>query len=140
MTTGSDHSARVDAPEDRARPRQEEFRDTPGSPSVRLRVELHTRSGSVYIVVQDTGGAWWLGADNRPTQESRSLSDGGPWRIEAPEVWPPVVGQPAAIYALREIPYGHPARVPGGGKITSPVLRVNWVAGSDDLSPLAASA
>lgn len=86
---------------------------------------VETASGSQYVVAcHPDDGSYWFGAGARgnvarPT--SISLEPGQSWRIEPPFI---AVGLPAVFRAPLGLPHGDPRRVPGGGKYTSPVMRV----------------
>jgi hypothetical protein len=82
-----------------------------------------TETGSRYLVRQDDGGQWWLVADHVPTESSLPIMD-AEWQIRAPDPWPPVVGERLWILSQYYEQPGHHARIPGGGKHTSPVVRV----------------
>lgn len=81
---------------------------------------ITTQSGSRYIVAQDRDGIWWLAGDNVLSPTSCSLQD-GMWAVQQPVPWPPILGYRLWIEALR-LPFGHPDRLPGGGKDTSQVV------------------
>ena len=88
---------------------------------------IRTQSGSLYVVARDATGLWLFSGRNVPNPRSVSLA-AGIWPIEPPQPWPPVPGQPLVLAALGILPFGHPLRVPGGGKLTSPVVDVEEVA------------
>lgn len=85
---------------------------------------VHTETGSVYYVARDEEGTWWFGGDNVPNPISARLPEGYAWRIQPPVPWPLSIGARLFVDAPPELPMCHPDRVPGGGKRTSPVLRV----------------
>lgn len=85
---------------------------------------IHTDSGSMYHVLLDQQGRWWLRADNVPNPLSRALDRNQWWRIQRPYPWPPELGSPVRLAAPPEMDRGDRARIPGGGKITSPVRAV----------------
>jgi hypothetical protein len=84
-----------------------------------------TRSGSEYLVARDpVDGTFWLGTGtygNMATARSRELPRGRSWRIAPPFIF---VGFPAVFLAPMDLAFDAPARVPGGGKHTSPVVQV----------------
>lgn len=82
---------------------------------------MRTESGSVYCVVQDTEGRWFLNADNVPNPASRRLDPDSWWRIEQPHPWPPELGAPIALISALDLDRRDAERMPGGGKVTSPV-------------------
>lgn len=90
---------------------------------------IRTSSGSTYLVAQTPDGRWFFGGSNVPNAHSQLLPAGF-WPIEAPHPWPPVTGASICLLALRALPLEHPQRVPGGGKVTSPVLSVDEVSPS----------
>lgn len=92
-------------------------------PGLRSRWRIRTETGSIYHVSLSEDGRWWLGADNVPNPTSRSLADGC-WEIQRPAPWPPVPGRSLRLLAPADLSLGDPARVPGGGKITSRVVDV----------------
>jgi len=83
-----------------------------------------TATGSVYRVRRDDDGAWWCAGDNVPTAMSCSLAD-GEWEIAPPIPWPPVIGERLRLVAPGDMRRTDPLRMPGGGKITSEVTRVD---------------
>lgn len=93
------------------------------------RWEITTESGSLYRVGLDADGRWWIGGDNVATPTSRSLADGC-WEIEPPAAWPPELGSPLEFRAPARLSREDPRRVPGGGKVTSRVVEVHHIPGS----------
>jgi len=87
-------------------------------------VELHTASGSIYWVARNEHGDWRLRACNIPNPRSRRLDHGRWWAIRQPAPWPPRLGQPIELRAPAGLPRDDPERMPGGGKITSPIRAV----------------
>lgn len=83
-----------------------------------------TQSGSSYVLACDAVGMWWLATDNIPSARSCPLHD-GVWPVQRPVPWPAVIGARLWIEALPLAP-GDTRRVPGGGKDTSPVVRVTY--------------
>jgi len=83
-----------------------------------------TETGSRYRIHEDVAGTFWLSGENVPNPQSRAI---GPeeWEIERPQPWPPEIGQrlwmPSAYF---NAPKDHPGRIPGGGKLTSQVQRI----------------
>lgn len=61
--------------------------------------EMITERGSVYRVLEDTEGRWWLNADNVPNPRSVRLEPTRWWRIRRPEPWPPKLGHPVELMA-----------------------------------------
>jgi len=84
-------------------------------------VEIHTHSGSIYRVARDPRGGWWMRAANVPNPTSPRLDPGRWWAIRRPRPWPPKLGQPIELRASAHLALDDPRRVPGGGKITSPI-------------------
>ena len=84
-----------------------------------------TSSGSEYLVACDpVDGTYWLGTGahgNMSTARSRELPRGRSCRIAPPFI---CVGLPAVFLAPMGLAFNDPARVPGGGKHTSPVRQV----------------
>jgi hypothetical protein len=87
---------------------------------------IRTRSGSIYFVAHDRDGKWWLGGRNQVNPFSVALPPGA-WEIEAPKPWPPVIGLPLILLAPTLWAKDHPKRLPGGGKVTSPVAAFELV-------------
>ena len=81
---------------------------------------IRTRSGSVYTVAHDRDGKWWLGGRNVANPFSTALPP-GLWEIEPPQPWPPIIGLPLIMLAPTLWATDNPKRIPGGGKVTSPV-------------------
>lgn len=82
---------------------------------------VRTATGSVYRMVEDGETRWWLNADNVANPTSRRLDPQVWWRIQQPDPWPPELGSPVMLLAPLEFDRRNPERLPGGGKITSPV-------------------
>jgi hypothetical protein len=93
------------------------------------RWEISTQSGSLYRVGLDADDRWWVSAENVKSPTSCSLADGC-WEIQAPKPWPPEIGHPFEFRAPAHLAHDSPKRVPGGGKITSAVVRIQHVPGS----------
>ena len=85
---------------------------------------VHTMSGSVYRITELDDGSFTAGGDNVPSDTSTALG-ASDWPIVMPYPWPPKVGAPFVITSIFvDQPIGSPHRMPGGGKRTSPVTRV----------------
>lgn len=86
---------------------------------------VRTFSGSRYLFTRDRRGRWWLRADNVANPYSRSLG-GRRYPIARPQPWPPRIGESLLLRPPPSIAgdLSHPARLPGGGKVTSGVVRV----------------
>lgn len=93
------------------------------------RWEITTETGSLYRLGLDADGRWWVSGDNIATPTSCCLADGC-WEIQPPASWPPEPGFPLEFRAPPRLSAGDPRRVPGGGKVTSPVTEVRYVPGS----------
>lgn len=87
---------------------------------------IHTRSGSLYRIAVDSAGRWWISGDNVRTPISSYLGDGC-WEIQPPSPWPPQIGSPLTFLAPPHLEIGDPNRIPGGGKVTSPVVDITAV-------------
>ena len=74
------------------------------------------------MLARDSADGWWVAAQNIPSSTSCPLHD-GVWPVQQPEPWPPIIGARLLIQAL-PVPWSDPRRLPGGGKYTSPVVRV----------------
>lgn len=97
-------------------------------PSLMRRVEITTRSGSVYRVGRGTHGRWWMAADNVPNPTSVALDPDDWWEIRRPEPWPPELGERIWLMPPEELDCDDPRRMPGGGKRTSFVRALRWPA------------
>jgi hypothetical protein len=86
---------------------------------------VETSSGSEYVVAcHPEDGSFWFGPSSRgnvASPTSVALEPGQSWRIDPPFI---AVGMPGVFRAPLDLPFGDPRRVPGGGKYTSPVVRV----------------
>jgi len=92
--------------------------------AVQADVELYTHTGSVYRVTRNKRERWWMRAANVANPTSRPLNPGRWWIIQRPCPWPPELGQPIALRAPGWLARDDPARIPGGGKITSPIRAI----------------
>lgn len=86
-----------------------------------------TTSGSDYVVVRDADRRWWLGGRNTVTLRSAPLPPGRLYEVEIPTPWPPLIGASLSLVACHRLHSFDPARLPGGGKYTSPVVAVMQV-------------
>ena len=80
-----------------------------------------TLSGSCYRLAS-SDGEWILTADNVPNASSCALNGTGPWVIT-----PPLglfLGFPLELLAPTTLPLDDPSRVPGGGKLTSILVKL----------------
>lgn len=93
-------------------------------PALVRRVEITTRSGSVYRVGRGTDGGWWMSADNVPNLTSVPLDPDDRWEIRRPDPWPPELGERIWLMPPEELDRDDPHRMPGGGKRTSPVRAI----------------
>lgn len=93
------------------------------------RWEITTESGSLYRFGLDADGRWWVSGDNVASPTSSSLADGS-WEIAPPAAWPPELGSPLEFRAPARLSRENPKRVPGGGKVTSRVVEVHHIPGS----------
>lgn len=83
-------------------------------------VFLITQSGSRYTVGHHCTGSWWFCGQNAPNPLSCALPV-QLWRITRPTTWPPQLGTHIAMMAPPDLALDDPDRVPGGGKVTSPI-------------------
>jgi len=90
-----------------------------------------THSGSRYRLLHDDRDMWWLGGDNVANPISCKLPSGRYWCIQPPVPWPPVIGGSLWLEAPDDLVPGDEARIPGGGKLTSPVRRVEALLGAE---------
>lgn len=84
-----------------------------------------TATGSVYIIGETPDG-FIVSADNKPNEGSRPIVD-REWPIEKPDPWPPELGRSISFFCIHFRDHGHPARMPGGGKVTSVVKELTQV-------------
>lgn len=99
-----------------------------------LLVEILTATGSRYWVGRDSRtGRWWLRGENVPNPNSARM-DSSWWEIEPPDPWPIQIGKSVMLYAPRDWAMNDMRRVPGGGKVTSPVRKVRVQRGGSILS------
>ena len=88
------------------------------------RFKVTTASDSVYILTERDNGTFGVKGENVASSVSYSLGN-SEWDIFRPEPWPPVCGEAVRfVSSLVDQPSGTPYRMPGGGKITSPVRMV----------------
>ena len=98
-----------------------------------------TRSRSIYHVVESTRGEFLARVDNVANPRSVAIDPDRWWRIEPAVPWPPEVGKRLQLLALLTLPFEHAERMPGGGKVTSPVVELEdltWIAGDIGLGPI----
>lgn len=88
-----------------------------------MHVVIHTKSGSVYKLGR-TNGRWWVSGVNVVNEQSKDIR-GDKWEIERPA--PTEIGMPLVFVAARSLAMDDPARMPGGGKVTSPVTSMELV-------------
>lgn len=89
-------------------------------------IRVRTETGSVYLFRTDKNGQWWVAGSNMVNSQSQSLAD-GEWMIEPLSPWPPQIGASLYFFAPQDLAKGDPRRCPGGGKITSPVVDVEYL-------------
>ena len=87
---------------------------------------ITTYSGSVYRIRQDATGIWRMLGENVVTERSKDIRpvDGleHGWEIEFGSV--PKIGEPLCVVAPARMAMDDPMRIPGGGKITSPITNI----------------
>lgn len=81
-------------------------------------MRIITTTGSVYTVIKENN-KWWLSAKNVPNPTSGKLE--GMWEIQEPKI---KIGQSAELISAYVNDRDNPLRMPGGGKITSPVIMI----------------
>jgi hypothetical protein len=96
-------------------------------PGMALVALIHTVSGSTYVVSRRLDGSWWCCAWNVPSARSSALAGTGWWSIAPPAPWPPVIGETLFLLPPGALRRDDPARMPGGGKCTSAVMKVMLV-------------
>jgi hypothetical protein len=82
---------------------------------------IETATGSKYVLTRRPDNSWWVSGENQVSDTSRSLGDRA-WPIQPPML--PREGESWVFFSLFQFEPDHPDRIPGGGKITSPVVRV----------------
>lgn len=90
-------------------------------------VTITTESGSRYNILEDSQGEYFLRAENVENPNSIALDPEIVWKIEQPAPWPIEVGKPVLLAARQDILFDSPRRIPGGGKVTSPVLTMREI-------------
>lgn len=101
-----------------------------------MKTTVITFSGSKYVI-DETDDAFTLMADTRNIVTPMSSPVAGvDWPIKRPNPWPPRLGEILRIDCIHVADRGHPRRMPGGGKFTSPVVHVEQV---DDEATLSAA-
>lgn len=83
---------------------------------------VKTETGSIYRIEERQDGTWWFSAENIPNPTSARVV--GAWQIVRPTPWPPVLGVGLYLLVDPALPKTDPTRVPGGGKVTTPVVEV----------------
>lgn len=86
--------------------------------------KVTTHSGSVYHVQGDGVLFYWLKSTKQVRTHDENLPVSGSYPLQQVAPWPPVAGHPMVMLAEHFTEPGHPLRLPGGGKITSPVQLV----------------
>jgi hypothetical protein len=91
-----------------------------------MKYNIRTASGSLYVIRVDEDDRYWLSGQNVPNAYSEPIPGDVEWQIK-PLPLPPTLGQRLDIWSFfYEMP-GHAERLPGGGKITTPVVSVHVV-------------
>lgn len=86
-------------------------------------MKITTQSGSIYHLHQ-FDDKLFLQGENVVTRQSKDLR-AGMWEVEA--VHSPEVGKQLHLVAPSDLLMSDPKRIPGGGKITSLVTRIDIV-------------
>ena len=82
---------------------------------------ITTATDSVYIITEHYNGVFTVRGENIPSMTSQPLGE-TEWFINRPTPWPPVCGQQLEFYSQYfDADYDEPLRMPGGGKVTSPI-------------------
>jgi hypothetical protein len=87
--------------------------------TIRRIFRVVTRSGSVYKIAESNFAEFYV--------FSVALRPVFWWGVEAPDPWPPVIGHPLQLIALLRYAMDDPERMPGGGKITSPLTSIDEI-------------
>ena len=82
---------------------------------------VRTVSGSIYEL-RELAGEWSLRATNQENPYSCPVDPSRWWPIQPPTPWPPEVLTPLVLLTQHTTAWAHPDRIPGGGKVTSPVV------------------
>jgi hypothetical protein len=85
------------------------------------KIVLQTVTGSVYYIRQ-VGVNWFVRGENIVSDTSKDISD-REWPTHKPSPWPPKKGLPIKFFSIHFSDHKHKDRMPGGGKITSPVKK-----------------
>lgn len=86
---------------------------------------VETKSNSIYELKEDANGRFWFRGNNVPTSTSVKLTQTW-YEVRQPE--PPRIGERWVVESIYPIAMaGHPDRINGGGKITSPILSIEVV-------------
>jgi hypothetical protein len=83
-------------------------------------IAVTTASHSVYAI-ERRGDGWFLFASHLPSATSEDIN-GAAWQIEEPAM--PELGRSWILTSFHYFDWDNPDRIPGGGKITSPVVEI----------------
>lgn len=85
--------------------------------------KVTTASGSVYYLSGDALECT-LHHKTKLVLSPTSVPTPGSWALKPLEVWPPALHQPMLLLSLYFEDKLNPLRIPGGGKLTGPVMSV----------------
>jgi hypothetical protein len=87
-------------------------------------IEVETETGSMYKVVKEDLD-YYLYPHHIPSQTSKNVN-GEKWKVKRPDI--PQEGLAWLVMSYYFEDMSHPDRIPGGGKLTSPVksIRVTY--------------
>ena len=85
--------------------------------------KVTTVSGSVYMLSGDALECT-LHRSTKLVLNPHSQETPGSWALKPLQVWPPVEGKSMLLLSLYYEDHSNPLRIPGGGKLTGPVVSV----------------
>lgn len=85
---------------------------------------IQTESGSIYHL-RHVNGKWFLSSPAHVVTDRSKDICADEWEVEIQAE--PVIGMPLQAFAPLSMDKDDPARIPGGGKITSPIVSIDLV-------------
>lgn len=92
---------------------------------------IETATGSKYRLAQLSDGTTWLSGVNVINPFSQPLPN-REYQVVVKSSLPPIVGRSLFAECIHFSAPDHPNRMPGGGKITSPILRITELTETDE--------
>lgn len=90
-------------------------------------LRITTATDSVYTITERDNSVFTVRGENTPSMTSQPLG-AAEWFIKQPSPWPPQCGQQLEfISTYFDADFDTPLRMPGGGKVTSPVRLIQPV-------------